>query len=85
MCTAKAGFETRTCFAYLTEVRNSLTYNDLMVFYAAFNSISVISHYSCLSWASPVLGWDPQLYFTRKLPRKNLEDQVQLKHRTPGL
>ena len=34
---------------------------DWMVFYAAFNSISVISrdssHYSCLSWVSPVLGW----------------------------
>ena len=30
---------------------------DWIVCYAAFNSISVSSHYSCLSQVSPVLGW----------------------------
>ena len=47
---------------------------DWMVFYAAFNSISVISqwqlHYSCLSWVSPVLGWGSELSCPKTIPEK---------------
>ena len=43
------------------------------------------SHYSCLSWVSPVPGWGSEVSFPRTLPRKNPEDPVRLKPRTPGL
>ena len=60
-----------------------------MVFYAAFNSISVISRRQLtlfmLSWVSPVLGWGYEVSCPRTLPRKNPEDPVRLESRTPGL
>ena len=65
-----------------------------MVFYAAFNSISVISRGQLtlfmLSWVSPVLGWALKCHaqghsHEKTLPRKNPEDQVRLEPRTPGL
>ena len=40
------------------------------------------SHYSCLSWVSPVLGWDSEVSCPRTLPRKN---PVRLEPSTPGL
>ena len=60
-----------------------------MVFYAVFNSISVISRRQLTlfmsSWVSPVLGWGSEVSCPRTLPRKNPEDQVWLQPRTPGL
>ena len=48
---------------------------DWMVFYAAFNSISVISRRQLTlfmsSWVSPVLGWGSEVSCPRTLPRKN--------------
>ena len=62
---------------------------DWMVFYTAFNSISVISRRQLTlfmsSWVSPVLGWGSEVSCPRTLPRKNPEDPVQLEPRTPGL
>ena len=43
------------------------------------------SHYSCLSWVSPVLGWGSEVSCPRTLPRKNPEDPVRFEPRTPGL
>ena len=43
------------------------------------------SHYSCLSWVSPVLRWGSEVSCPRTLPRKNPEDPVRLEPRTPGL
>ena len=43
------------------------------------------SHYSCLYWVSPVLGWGSEVSCPRTLPRKNPEDPVRLEPRTPGL
>ena len=40
-----------------------------MVFYAASN-ISDSSHYSGLSWVSPVLGWGSEVSCPRTLPQK---------------
>ena len=46
-----------------------------MVFYSAFNSISVISQPQhtlfMSSWVSPVLGWGSEVSCPRTLPRKN--------------
>ena len=60
-----------------------------MVFYAAFNCISHISRRQLTlfmsSWVSPVLGWGSKVSCPRTLPRKNPEDPVWLKLRTPGL
>ena len=39
------------------------------------------SHYSCLSWVSPVLGWGSEV----SCREKNPEDPVRLKPRTPWL
>ena len=47
-----------------------------MMFYAAFKSISGISHYSCLSWVSP--GWGSELSYPRTLPRKTQRIQCSL-------
>ena len=50
-----------------------------MVFYSAFNSIPSYygdsSHYSCLSWVSPVLGWGSEVSFQRILAKKNPKKQ----------
>ena len=60
-----------------------------MVFYTTFNSISVISRQqltllmSFLGFTSTRLG--SEVSYPRTLPRKNLEDPVRLKPRTPGL
>ena len=43
------------------------------------------SHYSCLSWVSPVLGWCSEVFCPRTLPGKKPEDPVRLKPTTPGL
>ena len=43
------------------------------------------SHYSFLSWVSPVLGWGSEVSYPRTIPRKNLGDPVRLKPRIPGL
>ena len=43
------------------------------------------SHYSSLSWVSPVLGWGSEMSCPRTLPRKNPEDPVRLEPGTPGL
>ena len=60
-----------------------------MGFYAAFNSISVISRRLLTlfmsSWVSLVLGWGSEVSCPRTLPRKNPEDPVRLEPRTPGL
>ena len=60
-----------------------------MVFYATFNSISIISRRQLtlfmLSWVSPVLGWGSEVSCPRTLPRKNPEDPVRLEPRTSGL
>ena len=61
---------------------------DCMVFYAAFNSISVIAltaHiiHAFLGFTSTRLGSDVSC--PRTLPRKNPEDPVRLEPRTPGL
>ena len=57
-----------------------------MVFYAAFNNISVISQRQLtlfmFSWVS---GWGSAVSCPRTLPRKNPEDPVRLEPRTPGL
>ena len=60
-----------------------------MVFYAAFNTISVISwrqltlFMSFLGFTSTRLG--SEVSCPRTLPRKNPENPVQLEPRTPGL
>ena len=60
-----------------------------MVFYAAFNSISVISRrqltlfMSFLGFISTRLG--SEVSCPRSLPRKNPEGLLRLEHRTPGL
>ena len=58
-----------------------------MVFYAAVNSISVISRRQLtlfmLSFTSTRLG--SEVSFPKTLPRKNPEDLVWLEPRTPGL
>ena len=41
------------------------------------------SHFSYLSWVSPVLGWDSEVPCLRTLPWKNPEDPVWLELRTP--
>ena len=60
-----------------------------MVFYAAFNSISVISRRQLtlfmLSWVSPVLGWALKCLAQGHSHEKNPEDLVRLEPRTPGL
>ena len=62
---------------------------DWMVFYAAFNSISVISRrqltllLSFLGFTSTRLG--SEVSFPRTLPQKNPEDPVLLEPRIPGL
>ena len=61
---------------------------DWMVFYAGFNSISVISRrqliiHAFLGFTSTRLG--SEMSYPRTLPRKNPEDLVQLEPRTPGL
>ena len=60
-----------------------------MVFYTAFNSISVISRRQLTlfmsSWVSPVLGWGSEVSCPRTLPRKNPVDPVWLEPRTPAL
>ena len=62
---------------------------DWMVFYAPFNSISVISlrqltfFMSFLGFTSTRLGYEVSC--PRTLPRKNPEDSVRLEPRTPGL
>ena len=63
---------------------------DWMVFYAAFNSISVISRRQLtlfmLSWVSPVLGWALKcLAQGHSHEKKNPEDPVRLEPRIPGL
>ena len=59
-----------------------------MVFYAAFNNISVISRRQLTlfmpSWVSSVLGWGSEVSCPRTLPRKNTEDPVRLEPRTPA-
>ena len=60
-----------------------------MVFYAVFNSISVISRatahiiHAFLGFTSTRLG--SEVSCPRTLPRKNPEDPVRLEPRTPGL
>ena len=60
-----------------------------MVFYAAFNSISVISRRQLtlfmLSWVSPVLGWALKCLAQGHSHEKYPEDLVRLEPRTPGL
>ena len=60
-----------------------------MVFYAAFNSISVISRRQftlfMLSWVSPVLGWALKCLAQGHSREKNPEDSVRLEPRIPGL
>ena len=60
-----------------------------MVFYAAFNSISVISRQQLtlfmLSCVSPVLGKALKCLAQRHSHEKNPEDLVRLEPRTPGL
>ena len=60
-----------------------------MVFYAAFNSISVISRRQLtlfmISWVSPVLGWALKCLAQGHSQEKNPEDPVRLEPRTPGL
>ena len=60
-----------------------------MVFYAAFNSISVISRRQLtlfmLSWVSPVLGWALKCLAQGHSHEQNPEDPVRLEPRTPGL
>ena len=60
-----------------------------MVFYAAFNSISVISRRQLTLfmpfWVSPVLGWGSEVSCPRTLQRKNPEDLVRLEPRTPEI
>ena len=43
------------------------------------------SHYSCLSWVSPVLGWVLKCLAQGHSHEKNPEDPVRLEPRTPGL
>ena len=55
-----------------------------MVFYVAFNSISVISRLLCLFWILTVLGWGSEVSCSRTLPQENPEDPVWLKSKTLG-
>ena len=47
------------------------------------------SHYSCLSWVSPLLGWGSEVSCPRTLPQKKKkkkpEDPVRLEPKTPSL
>ena len=46
------------------------------------------SHYSCLSWVSPVLGWgscSSNVALQRKKKKEKPEEPVRLEPRTPGL
>ena len=43
------------------------------------------SHYSCLSWFSPVLGWALKCLALKDTPTKNPKDPVRLEPRTPAL
>ena len=43
------------------------------------------SHYSCLSWVSPVLGWALKCLAQGQSREKNPEDPGWLEPRTPGL
>ena len=60
-----------------------------MVFYAAFNSISVISRQQITlfmsSWVSPVLSWGSAVSCPRTLPRKNPEDPGPLHYESNTL
>ena len=60
-----------------------------MMFYAAFNSISVISRRQLtlfmLSWVSPVLGWALKCLAQGHSHEKNPEDSVRLEPRIHGL
>ena len=42
------------------------------------------SHYSCLSWVSPVLGWDSEVSCSRAFPRGSNEDPMRLSPWGPG-
>ena len=60
-----------------------------MVFYTAFNSISVISQGQLtlfmLSWVSLAIGWALTCLAQGQSQEENTEDPVWLKPRTPGL
>ena len=68
-----------------------------MVFYAAFNSISVISRrpltFFMLSWVSPVVGWALKCFAQghshgkekKKTKKQKTEEPVRLEPRTPEL
>ena len=57
-----------------------------MVFYAAFNTYhGDSSHYLCLFWVSPVLGFALKCLAQGHAHEKNPEDPVRLEPRTPGL
>ena len=60
-----------------------------MLFYAAFNSISVVSQRQLklimLSWGSPVLGWALKCLAQGHSHKKNPKDPVWLEPMTPGL
>ena len=43
------------------------------------------SHYSCLSWVSPVLGQGSLVSCPRTLPQKSQKDPVQVEPMTPAL
>ena len=62
---------------------------DWMVVYAAstvFQSYRCdSSHYSCISWVSPVLPWGSEVGGTRTFLRQNPKDHVWLEPKTPGV
>ena len=88
---AKPGMEPATSCSQVRKATNWAMDGwliDWMVFYAAFNSISVISRRQLrlfmLSWVSPVLGWALKCLAQGHSHEKNPEDLVRLEPRTPG-
>ena len=59
--------------------------SKLRSFQKCFSYITATVHIIHVFWVSPVLGWGSEVSCPRTLPRKNPEDPVWLKPRTPGL
>ena len=57
------------CFLlYQKEKLIDWSFTPLLTVFQSYHGDS--SHYSCLSWVSPVLGWGSEVSCPRRLPRK---------------
>ena len=72
------------CLTPLATVFQSY-HGDSSIIHVFWVSTVLGSHYSCLSWVLPVLGWGSKVSCPRTPPQKTSQDPVWLEPRTPGL